>query len=513
MANADDFVYTVDAAQYRAEIDAMTRQQKDLEKSIGDAAAESIKGSRAATSALTLLIAEHGDLKGKIAGARAEYANLGKAAREAGVAAVAAAQATVVAQGETLEALLARGQIEDKEILERINNERMYQSVRSAGFINFNGLAAQSSQIVTQLAFAADDALTSFGTMGFAGAARAAGNNLSYVLAIANPMLAIVPSLATAIGTLLVPRMLGWADASKAVKTETDEAVQAMARLRDETERLGEADDARREQKTLGDFAATRGKIEQETAKAVAAEKYNRGMASALYFATAGQDYFGYQAAADRAAVDVDIGRNRVAAVRDEENRFREAAAKKALEKRAAAAIGRVDAPLKKAAEAAIAGGASPAQTQDVLSRQLAGALPAELKPFAAGHAAKIATAAAEAAEAKKLDAVGAADSTVGARRRQRTVAAARAEIEAERADAEAASPRGKLGAAERRGFEERLRPLEAENRRLQAAINLGKNRDEEAADRKRSVDHLGTIVDLLKNRNLEPAPARTPTL
>lgn len=65
----------------------------------------------------------------------------------------------------------------------------------------FGRSMGQANMMITQGVFAVDDFLTVVGQQGLAGGLRAAGNNLSAMLMPFNPLLALLPAVATAVAT------------------------------------------------------------------------------------------------------------------------------------------------------------------------------------------------------------------------------------------------------------------------------------------------------------------------
>ncbi|QDU61233.1 hypothetical protein Pan216_20870 [Planctomycetes bacterium Pan216] len=124
------------------------------------------------------------------------------------------------------------------------------------GFLKFSGQAGAN---VTQLSFAVDDFLTVWsgqgGKMGMVNGMRAAANNMSFVLASFNPLLAIVPSLAGAVLSLGV-RLQETADASKAAVDGNREYLSSIEHIEDALKGMAEGEraaaDARDERQFLG---------------------------------------------------------------------------------------------------------------------------------------------------------------------------------------------------------------------------------------------------------------------
>lgn len=98
----------------------------------------------------------------------------------------------------------------------------------------------QSAYNIHQLAFAADDAMQVYENTGFAGAARAASNNLTAVLSnsIANPMLSALAVVGTSLATVLLPKLF-------ASKTEAEGLKTSLEHVNDELKRLKSNSDIR----------------------------------------------------------------------------------------------------------------------------------------------------------------------------------------------------------------------------------------------------------------------------
>lgn len=68
--------------------------------------------------------------------------------------------------------------------------------------------SGKASLAITQLGFAAEDAFTVMGNQGLAGALRAAGNNLSFVLAMFSPAAGVIGGVGIALSALLIPALI-----------------------------------------------------------------------------------------------------------------------------------------------------------------------------------------------------------------------------------------------------------------------------------------------------------------
>lgn len=79
----------------------------------------------------------------------------------------------------------------------------------------FGFSSGQASLAVSQLGFAAEDALVSYGNQGLGGALRAAGNNLSFVAAMMNPIAGLTVGIGTALAAIFIPKMFQATDATK----------------------------------------------------------------------------------------------------------------------------------------------------------------------------------------------------------------------------------------------------------------------------------------------------------
>ena len=74
---------------------------------------------------------------------------------------------------------------------------------------------SQAGRAMLELSRGVEDAASVYGTMGLQGALRASSNNLSQFAAIIHPMAGVVVGLGTALGTILIPKLFGTADAAK----------------------------------------------------------------------------------------------------------------------------------------------------------------------------------------------------------------------------------------------------------------------------------------------------------
>lgn len=99
-------------------------------------------------------------------------------------------------------------------------------SVAGAGV--FGGGSKSASFAVSQLGFGLEDFLTQVETMGIGGGLRAAGNNMSALAATMNPIAGLAVGVGTALGAILIPRLLETADAANEVSI----AARALSGLR-----------------------------------------------------------------------------------------------------------------------------------------------------------------------------------------------------------------------------------------------------------------------------------------
>ena len=103
--------------------------------------------------------------------------------------------------------------------------ERFSTRTRTAtGSLNtMTASSGRTSFMISQLGFAVEDATTQFGTMGLAGALRAAGNNLSIVASMLNPIAGIVVGVGTALASTLIPHLTKTGDEAEKSKKKLDE--------------------------------------------------------------------------------------------------------------------------------------------------------------------------------------------------------------------------------------------------------------------------------------------------
>lgn len=88
------------------------------------------------------------------------------------------------------------------------------QEARIASIAQSGGIGGNRAMIIQQLAFAAEDAATQFGTRGFAGALMAAGNNLTFAASMMGPTTGILASLGLT-GVMVAATMLRIGQAAK----------------------------------------------------------------------------------------------------------------------------------------------------------------------------------------------------------------------------------------------------------------------------------------------------------
>jgi hypothetical protein len=169
------------------------------------------------------------------------------------------------------------------------------QEARIASIAQFGGIGGNRAMIIQQLAFAAEDAATQFGTRGFAGALMAAGNNLTFAASMMGPTTGILASLGLT-GVMVAATMLRIGQAAKeeadAVKLAAEshnkykQAIEErvaferqLSSIKDESSFAGMRQNAEDElesnsrlmQKTLDQIAVLKNK--QESAKEALAEK------------------------------------------------------------------------------------------------------------------------------------------------------------------------------------------------------------------------------------------------
>jgi len=124
------------------------------------------------------------------------------------------------------QALTAEFQQQNRLLMQRAQQEQ-------AGFLGMRrmGFAAQ------QLGYAVEDAASMYGTMGLAGAFRAAGNNLTAMAATAGPVVGVTASIASAVAAI----GLHWWEskrASEAAAKSQDELLQIQERILATEERM-----------------------------------------------------------------------------------------------------------------------------------------------------------------------------------------------------------------------------------------------------------------------------------
>lgn len=169
------------------------------------------------------------------------------------------------------------------------------QEARIASIAQVGGIGGNRAMIIQQLAFAAEDAATQFGTRGFAGALMAAGNNLTFAASMMGPTTGILASLGLT-GVMVAATMLRIGQAAKeeadAVKLAAEshskykQAIEErvsferqLSSIKDESGFAGMRQNAEDElesnsrlmQKTLDQIAVLKNK--QEAAKEALAEK------------------------------------------------------------------------------------------------------------------------------------------------------------------------------------------------------------------------------------------------
>jgi hypothetical protein len=78
----------------------------------------------------------------------------------------------------------------------------------------------QTAQMISQLGYAAEDAIVSFGTNGLAGAFRGAGNNLAFMATMINPAIGAIVGIGAAVAGVVA----GMWESSDAIEDNTDKA-------------------------------------------------------------------------------------------------------------------------------------------------------------------------------------------------------------------------------------------------------------------------------------------------
>lgn len=121
---------------------------------------------------------------------------------------------------------------QDAMRLQKTMNRVSSSSVPSSGILGSGG--RNGSMIIQQLAFAAEDAATQFGTRGLAGAMMAAGNNITFAAAMINPTIGVIASL-TSVGIMSALTYLKIADNAK---TAANDLGLFTDRLREQQEQL-----------------------------------------------------------------------------------------------------------------------------------------------------------------------------------------------------------------------------------------------------------------------------------
>lgn len=102
--------------------------------------------------------------------------------------------------------------------------------------------SAQTSMAVTQLGFAAEDAMVVYGNSGLAGALRAAGNNLSFVASMMNPIAGIAVGVGTALAAIVIPKLFETGKAADESAKNVNELAKALMDLRDVRDRFSASD-------------------------------------------------------------------------------------------------------------------------------------------------------------------------------------------------------------------------------------------------------------------------------
>lgn len=139
-----------------------------------------------------------------------------------------------------------------------INTLTAAQTQVAAQTARTTSAAGNSQQAITQLIFAVDDAATSFGNRGWAGAIQAASNNLTMVAALSGNLAVLIGTVAVTAVAQLTARYL---EQNKAMKEQIDllgQLRERQSRLSEELElqqRLGKASEQRG---VLGDLVFNR---------------------------------------------------------------------------------------------------------------------------------------------------------------------------------------------------------------------------------------------------------------
>lgn len=117
--------------------------------------------------------------------------------------------------------------------LQKTINRVSSSSVPASGGILGSG-GKNGAMIVQQLAFAAEDAATQFGTRGLAGAMMAAGNNITFAASMINPTIGVIASL-TSVGIMSA---LTYLKIANNAKTAANDIGVFTDRLREQQEQL-----------------------------------------------------------------------------------------------------------------------------------------------------------------------------------------------------------------------------------------------------------------------------------
>lgn len=144
------------------------------------------------------------------------------------------ATATAVSQGskEAVASYMQQAGMLQKLSIEKKKLNQQF-SVATGATQQFGRSMGQTNMIIQQGVFAVDDFLTVVGQQGLAGGLRAAGNNLSLILSMFNPWLALLPAAATAIATFALKTDQS-ADATDKAKDSLDRYKDAIVGIQEE---------------------------------------------------------------------------------------------------------------------------------------------------------------------------------------------------------------------------------------------------------------------------------------
>lgn len=113
-----------------------------------------------------------------------------------------------------------------RERLAERSGRAMIREAQIADLAGGGGVGGKRAMVIQQLAFAAEDAATQFGTRGLAGALMAAGNNLTFAASMMNPTIGIMASIAMT-GAMLAAMFFKTGKAAKESAKDVDDATEA----------------------------------------------------------------------------------------------------------------------------------------------------------------------------------------------------------------------------------------------------------------------------------------------